>query len=541
MAEDTLLRERLRRALPDMHHGSPDLERVGRRARVLIVRRVASIAIAVALGCVLIAVPLMQLSHLGEATPSPAAPIEEPALSFDEAPGWYTERSEAVNFGSPSVWASTVPFAGSDLAGDSPTIGYPDATIEGLPRDGILIVASDVVESRNPMPPDPRFPDEPLRLGEPQENYEGLRPGTSLALAGARVNGRFVNVAAYFGSTNVPNEILRRANEQLRRLVVAPLPAPTEQLDDFGIQMEVPDAWNRLLYSYGGGSVELRAGTTPITAVADTIPGRKDMDPDDVAVALSESFAVQDRFEPVEGNITLRAEDLCPSCEVLDGGSPPPPGHALYARSFSVGNRRFLLYAEFGSSPVAEEDLASVNGILATLRIEASGSLEPSDPGATPTTLPPGPSLTASMGEAFRYQGLELDVPAGWSAVAAPLDQPAVAPVVAAFGSWQLPAGGACAPEIALASLPDDGALAWIAEHPSPSNRGDYIDFSFWRHDRTHQPMRWECGNAAPSRMDLWQTEDGRFLEVHVAFGPHATAERIAEVESLLDSLRSTS
>jgi hypothetical protein len=53
--------------------------------------------------------------------------------------------------------------------------------------------------------------------------------------------------------------------------------------------------------------------------------------------------------------------------------------------------------------------------------------------------------------------------------------------------------------------------------------------------------MRWECGNAAPSRMDLCETEDGRVLEVHVAFGADASEQRLAEVEALLGSLRSGS
>jgi hypothetical protein len=255
-------------------------------------------------------------------------------------------------------------------------------------------------------------------------------------------------------------------------------------------------------------------------------------------IALSESGAVQDRFEPVELPISLRVEDLCSRCEVLDGGAVPPEGHVLFARSFSIGNRRFLLYAEFGSATAAERDLAALNDILATLEIDANGPLEPSDPGATPTTLPPGPSFTATSVTSFAYRGLRLDVPAGWSAAASPLEAPAVAPVVGAFGSWSLPTGGACGPEPALEALPDDGALVWIAEHPAPSNRGDFVSFGSWSHDRTHQPMRWECGAAAPSRMDLWETEDGRFLEVHVAFGPSAGPERIAEVEGLLGSLR---
>lgn len=49
--------------------------------------------------------------------------------------------------------------------------------------------------------------------------------------------------------------------------------------------------------------------------------------------------------------------------------------------------------------------------------------------------------------------------------------------------------------------------------------------------------MRWECGASAPSRMDLWRLA-GRYLEVHVAFGPSAGPDRIAEIEALLNSLQ---
>jgi hypothetical protein len=536
MVDDHELRERLHGAAAGAT-GAPDLQRVERRARILSVRRAFSSAVALAAGCALVAVPLLQLSGLRDQKES-AAPVDGRTISFEESPGWYTEEFVPAQFGMPYVWAANVPFAASDLAGESPTVGYPDATIEGLPPDGIVMIAEIVVSSRNPLPADRRFPDAPLIFGVPDRNYEGQRPGTSSASASARVNGRFVHVAAYFGSATVRNPILDEANEHLDHLVVASTSPLTDELEDFGIRMEVPDDWNRLLYSFGGSSAELRAGTVPITAVGDTIPGRRDMTAEDVVIALSESGAVQDRFEPVELPIALRGEDECPTCEVLDGGAPPPEGHVLFARTFTVGNRRFLLYAEFGSVTAAERDLVALNEILATLEIDASGPLEPSDPGARPISLPPGPSFTAVEVETFAYDGIRLDVPAGWSAVAAPLEAPAVAPIVAAFGSWPLPAGGTCGPEPALEALPDDGALVWIAEHPAPSNRGDFTSFQGWSYDRMHQPMRWECGVAAPSRMDLWEMEDERFFEVHVSFGPSASPDAIAEVEALLSSLR---
>jgi hypothetical protein len=536
MADDRMLRERVRGAAL-IPAPSPNLQGVTRRARVLRVRRIgAAVAVAVVAAAAVI-VPLVQLSGLGDAT-VPATLPDEQVIRFQAAPGWHVaEFVPPEGLGFPSAWAANVPFAPEDVAGESPTLGYPDSTIETLPRDGVVLVASIVVESRNPLPADPQFPDASLVLDEPMTGFEGQRPGTSQAVASATVNGRFVHVFAMFGAATVSAGTLGDANEQLARLIVAPAPSPTGELDDFGVRMQVPDDWHRLLFS-GGGSAELRAGTMPITDLYEGIPGRQQMGSDDLAVVLSESIAVQDRFEPIQLPISLRAEDECPTCEILDNGAAPPVGHTLFARTFSVGDRRFLLYAEFGSSAVSDADLQALNDVLATLEIDASGSLEPSDPGATPTTLPPGPSFTATETTPFEYLGLRLDVPAGWTALAAPLAEPAVAPVVAAFGSWPLPAGGDCGPEPALAALPADGALVWINEHPSPNNRGDYYQFVRYAHDPTTQPMRWECGAEAPSRMELWDVGNGRYLEAHVALGPAVGPERVAEVEALLNSLR---
>jgi hypothetical protein len=100
-----------------------------------------------------------------------------------------------------------------------------------------------------------------------------------------------------------------------------------------------------------------------------------------------------------------------------------------------------------------------------------------------------------------------------------------------------VPTGGACGPEPALASLPVDGALVWIAEHPAPGNAGDYYRFTRFVHDPSGQPMRWECGASAPSRKELWRLA-GRYLEVHVALGPTSGPDRIEDVEALLNSLQ---
>ncbi len=537
MADDRKLREQLR-SLAQVPAPAPDLTAVVRRGRVLRVRRMA-VALAVAgIAAAGVIVPLVELSGLKGAT-EPATG-ESTVVRFEAAPGWYVkEISPQAGMGLPVAWAANVPFDPADIAGESPTMGYPDATIEALPRDGVVLVVSLVVESRNPLPADPRFADASLILDEPQTGFEGQRPGTSQGLATATLSGRFVSAAAFFGSNTVEPELLHDANEELSRVVVTPRASPTSEIDDFGVRMRVPEDWDRSLFSFGDGSAELRAGTMPITSLYEPVSRRHEMRANDVALVLSESNAVQDRFEPVQLPIALRREDVCQTCEILDGGDAPPSGHTLFARTFSVGDRRFLLYGEFGSSTVTESQLQAFNDVLATLEVDADGALEPTDPGVSPTVLPPGPSFTATGTTLFDYLGLRLDVPSGWTAIAAPLTEPAVAPVIGAFGSWPVPAGGTCGPEVALDALPAAGALVWIVEHPAPGNRGDFYRFQFFTHDRTHQPMRWECGAGAPSRMDLWDVS-GRFLEVHVALGPSAEPSRVAEVEALLNSLRVT-
>jgi hypothetical protein len=524
-------------------------ERSPRRHDGALRRVVVGIAV-VAVATAGIVLPLSLLSELGGEKPPareeegrPATDTEEasPAgeigrlLRFNALPGWHVVAFPGDgHLMLPTAWAANVPFAPRDLSQPA-TVGYPSATTESLPKGGVLLVASLHVVSRNPLPVLHGYPEGPLALEFPKTWYEGQQPGTSSAIAGGKVNRQYINVSGVFGDEHPSRELLAEANDQLARLVITPAPPPVRELDDFGIAMDLPEDWHGGLFA--SGDVMLKAGTLPITDLYDGTSVRPRMGPDDVFLVLVESIYTQDRFEPVQLPISLREEDECPTCEVLDNGRAPPPDHTLLARTFSVGNRRFYLYAEFGTAEVTDDRLEAFNDILATLRIDATGALEPSDPGAVPTMFPPGPSFTATEATPFEYRGVWVDVPAGWSVAAAPLSEPAVAPVVAAFGSWPFPEAGGCGPEPALGSLPADGALVWLAEHPGPSNRGDYYRFTRYGHDRTSQPMRWECGSSAPSRMLLWRLE-GRYFEVHIALGSAAGPDRIAAVEALLNSLR---
>ena len=455
-----------------------------------------------------------------------------------------TTVADVVEGNGVQAWASNVPFAPDEEpigpAGLYPE-GWPDRTIAGLPPEGVVLVATYPLSTRNPVPVSRDFPERtlPLELDRPPAtNFEGQDPGTSMAIVNAAVNGRYVSVQLIFGAEEPAASVVAEAEAELGRLVVAPPPSATTELDDFGIRMSVPEDWSRFLFAWGLSSdPTLYAGTFPLRDFRDGSSLRRSMGADDLLVILAESAALQDRFEPVTLPIALGPVDLCPPCEILDGGESPPADHTLFVRTFSVGERRFSLYAEFGSPHVTDVSLGSLNEVLASLRIDAQGSLGPSDPGAEPSTLPPGPSFTASEPTAFEYDGVSLRVPAGWTAVGAPIAEPAVAPVVAAFGSWPFPAGGGCGPEPALAALPPQAAFVWLVDHPAPGNRGDfYRPPDRFRMDLQTQPGRWECGASWPSRMELWQV-GGRFIEVHVAVGPAASQARVAEVEDLLSSM----
>ena len=124
-----------------MRAPAPDLAAVVRRHRTLRVRRTA-VAIAVS-GIVAagVIVPLVELSGLKGATgPATAGSTD---VRFEAAPGWHVrEVSPHEGMGLPLAWAANVPFDPADVAGESPSLGYPDATIEALPRDGVVLVVT---------------------------------------------------------------------------------------------------------------------------------------------------------------------------------------------------------------------------------------------------------------------------------------------------------------------------------------------------------------------------------------------------------------
>jgi hypothetical protein len=110
------------------------------------------------------------------------------------------------------------------------------------------------------------------------------------------------------------------------------------------------------------------------------IPNRDRLGALDASIVLAEDDAADLGFVPIQMPITIRDEDRCDGCEVLDDGSTPPPGHALFRRTFSIAGRSFRLYVEFGSSPPPPTTWQMVNGLLGDIRIGGGTTTEPEPP-----------------------------------------------------------------------------------------------------------------------------------------------------------------
>jgi hypothetical protein len=259
----------------------------------------------------------------------------------------------------------------------------------------------------------------------------------------------------------------------------------------------------------------------PITDLYDGSSARKRLGPDDLFLVLSENHASAIHYEPVTLPIAIRREDSCPTCEILDNGTSPPEGHSLFYRSFAVHGRQFDLFVESGTATPSDEQLASMNEVLATLQI------------APPESPPPAESL-----EAPPEGPISVDLPTGWVEKDDPVPGSSAGRVVAAYGTWDLPTGGDCGPETALQDLPTGGALVWFVEYAATGYDGDFINLMpGFRIALQTPPARWECAVGAPSRMYLFRV-GGRYFEVHLALGPGAGEGTIREAEALIKSLQ---
>ncbi len=495
-----------------------------------------TVAAAVAVAGVL--VPLGALGLLREHPGKRRTPVNvttptatpSPVLDFDSAPGWNVVRTDpslADLPGAPQAWAANVPFAPGDTTpgvGQVYPSGYPGDTVKTVPPDGIVIMAELPLETRNALPSSGNFPPRTLPLQLEQQPFSGwegqAREDLSMSVLNASVNGWWINVTALFGTKNPSDALVAEANLEVARLVVPPPPVTTDAFDEFGIRMERPAGWYGTLTQWSSSVPVLETSTVPITDLYDGSSARKLLGPDDLFIVLTENDAVAAHYEPVALPISIRPEDACPTCEVSDDGTSPPPGHTLFYRAFATSGREFALWVEFGTASVSADQLARANEVLATLQIDP-----PPSPRWTQPPVSPAPQAPVSV-----------NLPAGWVERQDPVPSASDPRVVAAWGTWDFPAGGECGPEPALRALPAGGALVWVDEYADPGNKGDFeaggpppsIDLQT-------PPDRWQCASAAPSRAYLF-SDAGRYFEMHVALGPDVAADTVGQAEQMMAS-----
>jgi hypothetical protein len=382
MADGTFLKERLQQAA-ELTAPARRLDDVVRRARVLRWRRAGATALVASIVTAAFVASLSALGGLGAKDPRDTADGHVGAIGFEPANGWNMAASDPISSAwPPTVWVSNVPFAERDIRGGHEKDGVlrldvgPEATIEELPARGIVITANILYASRNKLPPNETFPPLALPLplpdSHPETSWEGYTRGHSIHSVPATVNGYWVSVTVRYGTQEPDKAMLAEAQTELARLFVEPAPAPTANIDQFGISMTLPAGWQGRLFAWTGGPPTLELSTLPIERLSgDTaIPNRDRLGALDVSIVLAENDTVGLGFPPTTLPLSIREQDRC-DCEVLDDGTTPPAGHALYRRRFETGGRSFDLYVEFGSTIPPSSLWNAVNDGLGGIAIAA--------------------------------------------------------------------------------------------------------------------------------------------------------------------------
>jgi hypothetical protein len=527
MADRTLLKERLQQAAEETAPARR-LDDVVRRARVLRWRRAGAGAFVACVVAAAFVASLSALQGLDTNDRHDTADGRVGAIGFEPATGWnMAANTPASPEWPPTVWVTNVPFAEADLEGTLRKDGVvrmdvgPEVTLRQLPADGIVIEADIIYVSRNPLPRSETFPPRvlPLRLPEspPEISWEGSIEGQSLHSVVATVNGHWVTIRVRYGTDDPSDAMLAEAQAELARLFVEPAPAATDDIDQFGISSALPAGWHGRLFAWTGGPPTLELSTLPVERLSgDTaIPNRDRLGDLDVSIVLAENDTIDLGFPSTTLPLSIREQDRC-DCEVLDDGTTPPDGHALFHRSFETGGRSFDLYVEFGSSPssVAREQ---TNQVLATIEIA----------GAPRAQQPAAPILA---------------VPDDWFVQRNPLP-PLIEPrIVVAAGSYDFPRPAlfACGVQPGLQAMPRTDVFFWILEYPVSPDAQAPADMPPWPErfsiDLPHRHSDGECAAGAEDVRDYRFWANDHLVQVQVGIGAAAGPNLIAQLEQAVSS-----
>jgi hypothetical protein len=195
------------------------------------------------------------------------------------------------------------------------------------------------------------------------------------------------------------------------------------------------------------------------------------------------------------------------------------PEHAFARLTFTNGGRALDLFADFGSDPAPSALVDEVNGALATLHIE-------------PTVVPSDRSGWVEHRDP--QDQVSLETPQDWAFNEDPVPALLEPRVLFATGTGPIPQGGDCAPDQAIARLSADGALFWIQEYATPHNPSDFPPRP-GTFDLGSEGGPFECLGVR-AHVILF-TEQDRYLQAYVTFGPDAPQSLRQDVLDSLDSL----
>jgi heat shock protein HslJ len=136
--------------------------------------------------------------------------------------------------------------------------------------------------------------------------------------------------------------------------------------------------------------------------------------------------------------------------------------------------------------------------------------------------------------------GIAITVPASWTFREDPAPLVAEPRTLLGVGTWAFPIGGACEPFAALRDLPDDGAFVWLIEYRGSHGpesafipRPDHFEFGD-RYGRDYT-----CSGIQPA-YQIRFTDEGRYFQLEIAFGPNAPDSVRTETLRALDSIEVT-
>ena len=213
-----------------------------------------------------------------------------------------------------------------------------------------------------------------------------------------------------------------------------------------------------------------------------------------------------------------------------------PTGAEIAYASLVDGELQLWVMNADGSDPHLLAELASY-GIspVAWQPLSASLPSSPSPSVSSPSPPPSAPAvLTRGAAQFDPQDGIWVLTPPDWSFLVHP-SGPYEPKTLFAIASYPIERGGGCAPTTALEALPADGALAWVLEYRDFQGN----DFPP-RPDRfsldTSSLASYECSGTHPTYMFRFQ-DQGRYFQVHVAFGEKVSQELRDEMLASLSSL----